>query len=454
MSDLLFTLIISEELATLSLQAGSRGHLQGSFIREEYLGVALKSEVQNGQSLVLNGPDRLSLHCALVSGTATEKLVPWIEVKPGFTAALAAQTISKANLSQWTADGRPVDLLGDSSLCCIEPRANNTPLIKLIVLFVEKVLSGRVHIVAAKPRLSPRFDGLAPVQALQSKRVAIVGVGSGGSIAAINLASAGVGKLHLFDKDDLSIDNVFRHACDLRHLGRAKVLAVKDLIESYDLPAEVIPHEQNVVDDAGDLWTIMDDIDLVVCATDTIQSRRLVNYVSVRTAVPLIMACTFRNALIGEIIRVRPGESPCYECTRLALSAVGALQLLPDADESATHVPYATDDESTAPANEVNRGSRADVSIVAALLSRIAISTLLNSEIHAKSLPTDYLVWGGTVASDLTNPFNFERPFSTTWVHLQRQKECPVCADFGKPIDQKIAETYQHVMASIGAKTN
>jgi len=88
-------------------------------------------------------------------------------------------------------------------------------------MYDDEVGVGEVQTVSSKPRLSARLDGLKPAEALQSKRVAIIGVGSGGSATAVNLAAAGAGTLHLFDKDFLSEENVFRHACDLRHLGRA-----------------------------------------------------------------------------------------------------------------------------------------------------------------------------------------------------------------------------------------
>jgi molybdopterin/thiamine biosynthesis adenylyltransferase len=283
--------------------------------------------------------------------------------------------------------------------------------------------------------------------------VAIVGLGSGGSAAAVNLASAGVGTLHLFDKDELTVDNLFRHACDLRHVGREKVRAVKDLIDSYHLPTDVKTHNQNVVDNAADLWSVSAEVDLMVCATDNVQSRKLLNYLGVHAGVPLLLAAAFRNASIGEIIRVRPGESACYECTRLSLSATGALQLLPDAEESESLVPYADESIGGDAEIESNRGSRADVAMVAALLSRMAIDTLLESE-ALEPIPGDYLTWGGRAILDLAQPFNFERPFSTTWVHMKRAENCPVCGAFGKKLDQRTAEAYRQIMATLGAETS
>lgn len=448
---LFFRLIIAAGLGTVSLKAGTRGYFHGSLIKDEQLAVALTSQADEGEPLFAAGSERLFLHWSWVYGTSTKKLVSWVAVKAGFAVALKAGRISRSNLADWLADEHPIDLPDEavSNLCCIEPSADQNASVALLYVFGDKVGIGEVQTVAPEPRLSARVDGLTPSEALQAKRVALVGVGSGGSMVAVNLAAAGVGTLHLFDKDVLSEDNVFRHACDLRHIGRAKVLAVKDQIACYDLPSKIIAHDQDVVKDAGDLWAAMAEVDLVLCATDSILSRRLVNYVAVRSGMPLVMACTFQNASIGEIIRVKPAESACYECTRLELSKAGVLQLLTDAEESESHVPYGREAEPGEEAQGINQGSRADVAMVAALQSQVAISTLLTGESIVDPLPTDYLTWGGRVVTNLSGPFNFERPFSTNWVHLERQDACPVCGDIGRPVDKESDRAYEEIMASL-----
>lgn len=439
-------------LGSVSLKAGTRGFFQGTFLKDESLAVALTTRIEDAEPLYAAGTERLFPHWSWVHGTSTKNLVPWVAVKDGFAVALRAKRIPRSALPDWLIDGQPLELSNEpvSNLCCVEQVAGQEAHVDLLFLYGDEIGVGKVQTVAPEPRLSTRVDGLQPTQLLKPKRVAIVGVGSGGSMAAVNLAAAGVGILHLFDKDVISSDNVFRHACDLRHLGRAKVLALKDQIASYDLPAKVIAHEQDVVKDARGLWDSMSEVDLVLCATDSILSRRLVNYVAVRSGTPLVIAGTFENASIGELIRVRPGESACYECTRLALSDAGVLQLLPDAEESGSHIPYGREAEPGVEVLANNQGSRADVAMVAALQSRVAISTLLAAETTSESLPTDYLTWGVRRITDLAGPFNFERPFSTNWVHLERQDGCPVCRDLGRPVDQESDRAYQEIMGRLG----
>jgi len=57
-----------------------------------------------------------------------------------------------------------------------------------------------------------RYFGSAAFQQLAAKRVAIVGLGSGGGFAALSLAMCGIGNFILIDPDTVSPANVVRHA--------------------------------------------------------------------------------------------------------------------------------------------------------------------------------------------------------------------------------------------------
>ena len=447
-----FHLVIPSNLGKLSHEAGTRGWFGGSGVESEYLAVVRFSQVEEGQPILAPASLRLLDHRAHFIGESGGKLIPWVAVKPGFGAALGSpRGVSIDDLAGWAADGQPPDLLeGEvASLCCLEPLESGVVLVRLLILWKGdgSVSGGEVEYIPSRPRLPTRLDGLRPIQALAEKKVAVVGVGSGGSMAALNLAASGVGKLHVFDKDHLSTDNVFRHACDMRHLGRAKVLAVRDLIGSYDLPSAVEPHNVDVVGSAGALWEVMGDVDLVLCATDSVISRRLVNYVCVHSGTPLVMACTFNNARVGEIIRVLPGESACYECTRLILREAGALEA--DAETGTADVPYGLPGGDGSGQGAANQGTRSDVSMVAALLSRVAVMTLLADDPETERLPRDYMTWGARAETELPVPFSYGYPFSTNWVEMRRREDCPVCATVGMPPDPEVDEEYEKITAEL-----
>src|SRR5712664_4660656 len=74
------------------------------------------------------------------------------------------------------------------------------------------------------------------VQDLKQKSAMIVGVGSGGSEIALNLACSGVGSLELLDPDRIRPENYIRFPSGRTDLGRYKVEAVKSLISERELP--------------------------------------------------------------------------------------------------------------------------------------------------------------------------------------------------------------------------
>jgi len=268
------------------------------------------------------------------------------------------------------------------------------------------------------------------------------------------MAAAGVGTLHLFDHDRLSVDNVFRHACNINHVGRAKVHAMHDLIASHQLPTKIVCHKIDVVQNAKSLWNLMSEFDLVVCATDNVPSRRLVNYICIHTNTPLLLGCAFHNAHIGEIIRVMPGRSACYECTRSYLRATGALQSLSSEEIEAEDVPYNSHQQAISDNGEVNTGTRVDVSFIASLLARAAIITLLqkNPAIIEPDLPYDYFTCGINSLNKFPDPFAFELPFSVNWIPIERQSDCLICAGLEKQYDLEIEKTYASIMESVSAQ--
>ena len=87
----------------------------------------------------------------------------------------------------------------------------------------ELVMSDNAKLFA---RIAPLFD----VGLLSEAQVLIAGCGSGGSQVALQLAMAGVSKFALLDNDVLEAENVIRHACGLRYVGKRKVDALAEVL--------------------------------------------------------------------------------------------------------------------------------------------------------------------------------------------------------------------------------
>ena len=84
-----------------------------------------------------------------------------------------------------------------------------------------------------------RLIGSDNLARLAEKRVAVIGLGSGGGFVALTLAMSGVGHFVLIDDDTLEETNIVRHVADRRYLGQPKVEAVADLIRQRNPNADV-----------------------------------------------------------------------------------------------------------------------------------------------------------------------------------------------------------------------
>jgi molybdopterin/thiamine biosynthesis adenylyltransferase len=216
-----------------------------------------------------------------------------------------------------------------------------------------------------------RVRGVFETDALRERRVAIVGCGSGGSFIARELAKAGVGHFVLVDHDRLEPGNVCRHECGLSEVGRLKVNAIRDLILDRNPTAEVRTLAVRV--DGQTIEAVREAIaeaDLVVGATDNRESRLLLNRAALRNGQPLLFGAVFRRAYGGQVLRVLPGLTPCYQCFLQALPQMGNDQEITSA-ESAAAIAYS--DRPVA----VEPGLSSDVLPVALMMVKLAITSLL-----------------------------------------------------------------------------
>jgi molybdopterin-synthase adenylyltransferase len=159
-----------------------------------------------------------------------------------------------------------------------------------------------------------RNGGVLESDAVADRTVAVVGLGSGGGEIASQLAKAGVGGFVLVDHDTLEPHNVGRHVCDLADVGRRKTAAVADHVRRRNPAARIVTLDADVVAQEEDLAGALASADVLVCATDSNRSRRVVNRIALETGKVALFGRAYRRACGGDAIRVTPGRGPCYEC--------------------------------------------------------------------------------------------------------------------------------------------
>jgi len=133
-----------------------------------------------------------------------------------------------------------------------------------------------------------RLYGLAALQTFQASHVAVIGVGGVGSWAAEALARSGIGKITLFDMDDVCVSNTNRqlHATQ-KSVGQMKVEVLAERLKSINPDLDVAPiacfvTEKNVAQ------TLSTDMDFVFEATDSVKSKTAIIAHCVRNKIKIV----------------------------------------------------------------------------------------------------------------------------------------------------------------------
>jgi molybdopterin-synthase adenylyltransferase len=148
---------------------------------------------------------------------------------------------------------------------------------------------------------------------LARARIAIVGCGATGASVSGLLARAGVGQLHIIDRDyvepsNLQRQTLFDEADAAESLPKAvaaarKIAAFNSDVQTKAEVADLTP--ENVEE-------LLADADLILDATDNFETRYLINDFSVKHGKPWIYAAAV--AAYAVTMNVIPGETACLAC--------------------------------------------------------------------------------------------------------------------------------------------
>jgi molybdopterin/thiamine biosynthesis adenylyltransferase len=261
-----------------------------------------------------------------------------------------------------------------------------------------------------------RLDGVVDLEALARKHVVVVGLGSGGSTVALELAKAGVGRFTLVDPDVLTEANVVRHECDDRYLGRSKAAAVAALIRHRNPAAQVEAVEADALALGGRLADELERASLVAGCTDVEPPKHLLNRLAVAASVPAVYAGVYERGAGGEVIRCGGGPAdPCYAC---ATSVLKEAAPPPVEDEERDY---------GAPAGEGVPGLGLDVRFIALLHAKVCMLTLLG---RAAELPGNVVLFGMEPVEGL-----FPRALASAFLDIEPQDGCLICTPLrgGRP---------------------
>ena len=148
---------------------------------------------------------------------------------------------------------------------------------------------------------------------IRESRVAVLGCGALGTVAADILARAGVGTLRLIDRDVVEWTNLQRQSLFYEadaESGRAKAEVACQRLMLANSSVDYQPVVTDVTVD--NITTILADIDLVIDATDNFGVRFLLNDYSLRHRLPWVHGGCVGTT--GQVMFFTGQGKPCFRC--------------------------------------------------------------------------------------------------------------------------------------------
>jgi adenylyltransferase/sulfurtransferase len=146
---------------------------------------------------------------------------------------------------------------------------------------------------------------------LKDAEVAVVGIGGLGSVSALHLSLAGLGKITLVDQDTVEINNLHRQVLfSLDDIRYPKVEAAARRINMINPEVEVNPVPENL--EAENVSVLLDGADCVVDGLDNMRTRYIINRFCVERKIPFVFGGAI--GMEGNVAVFKSPETPCLQC--------------------------------------------------------------------------------------------------------------------------------------------
>ncbi len=303
-----------------------------------------------------------------------------------------------------------------------------------------------VNYIPSKEDLYSRNKGILEINILEHKRVMIVGLGSGGSYIAIELAKAGVGEFALFDFDRVELHNLARHTATLKDLGRLKTDVIEESILGKNPYAKVEKFAININDDLELMEKEVAKADIVICATDNNLSRFNLSTVLAHQQKIGIFGRAVTRAEGGDVFRYRPG-GPCYCCligNQWFAQAQEEITNLESARRNGQIAAYVSDEDADA---IVQVGLSADIEPISNMIVKLTLMELSRGAQSGIScledeLVYDYYMWANRRERRHKNwaamPGAGSKPTIMRWygARINRNENCSLCSRHEVHLDE------------------
>lgn len=273
-------------------------------------------------------------------------------------------------------------------------------------------------------RTFERIESLFDIQFFAPVKVLVAGCGSGGGNVALQLVMSGIRNFTLIDKDTLGPENVIRHVCGRRFIGKKKTDALEEIFLDRNPNVKV----KKIEADLMDLPNLEDEIkecNVVVLATDNEPTRYKINEICVKNDIPFVVGRVFTRGIGGEIFNFRPGVGGCLACLESVLQRTPFRQGIKEIDlvsEEEREKIYGMEIAEI----KDSPGLAVDISFITAFHTRFVLDAIAR---RLKERPKylelmdekNYLIWGNRPVHP------FDRHFFLQRIKLDRQENCTIC---------------------------
>ncbi len=293
-----------------------------------------------------------------------------------------------------------------------------------------------LDVVPVREQLFSRSQGLLESDRLARAWVLTAGLGSGGAPVPLGLTQAGVSNHMIVDDDVLEVCNIARHPAGLRHVGRKKVRVVHDMITQINPYATVEARAEAIGWRGLESWrSWVRRADVVIAATGDRTATQVLNRLCIEERKTMIVGGAFRRAYGGQVLVVRPGLGPCYECFLKALPREAQDQEI-GGRRQAARVAYS---DRPVP---IEPGLANDIAPISQMMTKLAIQQLLGGDAGtlaslAEDLTEPWYLWLNRRERD--TPYEHLPPLGCgidglrimRWqgIDLPRDPACPACVD-------------------------
>ena len=166
-------------------------------------------------------------------------------------------------------------------------------------------------------RTTERYDRQIPLlgsdgqERIRDASVFIAGAGGLGSLSAIYLAAAGIGRIAVADFDTVDVSNLNRqilHWSD--DVARMKIDSAREKLEKINPDVEIDAIPEKI--DEDNVSELVGGSDLIVDAMDNFRARYMLNKAAIARNIPLFHGAV--HGFVGQVTTVIPGETACLRC--------------------------------------------------------------------------------------------------------------------------------------------